>query len=304
MPGLRVLTQRLPTQARIRVVPYYTGAFGIGTGISFLIGGWAAAVGGWRATFVAGALGSTSAAILMTLATWGVPVEPDFARATQTRHPLDFRPVLHNRNVLGYILAYGGHCWELFAFRAWLPTFLLSVSAHRSAANAGLAVARWSTLVVLIGVPSSIVGAELAQRWGRNRLLRWFEVASMALGMLGGVCGGLSLESAVLAMLAYSVTITADSGALTAGMVAAAPASEQGASLAVYSMVGFGGGAMGPMLVGGVLDLGGGFNNPHAWYLGFPAMAAGSAMAAIALSAIPLPPRSTSVSVAPKLASR
>jgi MFS family permease len=304
MPGLRVLTQRLPTRARIRVVPYYTGAFGIGTGISFLIGGWAAAVGGWRATFVAGALGSTSAAILMALATWGVPVEPDFARAVQTRHPLDFRPVLRNRNVLGYILAYGGHCWELFAFRAWLPTFLLSVSAHRSAANAGLAMARWSTLVVLIGVPSSIVGAELAQRWGRNRLLRWFEVASMALGMLGGVCGGLSLESAVLAMLAYSVTITADSGALTAGMVAAAPASEQGASLAVYSMVGFGGGAMGPMLVGGVLDLGGGFNNPHAWYLGFPAMAAGSAMAATALSAIPLPPRSTSVSVAPKLASR
>jgi hypothetical protein len=52
-------------------------------------------------------------------------------------------------------------------------------------------------------------------------------------------------------------------------------------------MVGFGGGAVGPLLVGRMLDLGGGFNDPHAWYLGFPVMAAGSALAAIALSAVP-----------------
>jgi MFS family permease len=98
------------------------------------------------------------------------------------------------------------------------------------------------------------------------------------------VWGGLSFHLAVIAMLAYNVAITADSGALTAGTIAIARPYEQGATLAIYSLVGFGGGAVGPLLVGGVLDLGGGFTTPHAWYAGFAAMAAGSVLAAIAVS--------------------
>jgi len=297
MPGLRVLTQRLPARTRIRAVPYYTGAFGVGTGLSFLISGWAAARYGWQAAFVGGAIGSIGAAILMTIATWAVPVERDLELAPPGRHPLDFRPVLRNRGVLAYIVAYGGHCWELFAFRAWLPTFLRFAGGHPNGAGAALAVPRWSMLIVLIGVPSSIAGAELARHWPRDRMLRSFEASSIALSVIGAMSGNLSLACAVLAMFAYNVAITADSGALTAATVAAAPAHEQGASLAVYSMVGFGGGAAGPLLVGRALDLGGGFNHPQAWYLGFPAMAAGSALAAIALSVVP--PRTPAVARRP-----
>ena len=283
MPGLRVLTQRLGAAARVRAVPYYTGAFGVGTAASFLISGWAAARFGWRATFVAGAAGSIVGAILMILATWKVPHAPDLGSAPSTRHPLDFRPVLRNREVLAYVFAYGGHCWELFAFRAWLPAFLL-FAWRRSSASPGLEIARWSMLIVLIGVPASIIGAEFAQRGDRNRLLRWFEQGSIAAAALGAAWGRLSFHSAVIAMFVYNAAITADSGALTAGTVARARPQEQGAALAIYSLVGFGGGAVGPLLVGGVLDLGGGIGAPHAWFGGFGAMAAGSALAAIAVS--------------------
>jgi MFS family permease len=172
MPGLPVLTQRLTAAASIRAAPYYTGAFGVGTAASFLISGWAAARYGWRATFVAGAAGSIAGAILMALAAWNIPHAPDFSPASSSRHPLDFRPVLLNRAVLAYIFAYGGHCWELFAFRAWLPAFLLLAWERSNSGDPGLAIARWSMLIVLIGVPSSIIGAELAHRWSRNRLLR------------------------------------------------------------------------------------------------------------------------------------
>jgi hypothetical protein len=48
--------------------------------------------------------------------------------------------------------------------------------------------------------------------------------------------------------------------------------------------VGFVGAAIGPLTVGTALDLGGGFRNVHAWYLGFAAMGAGSALAAISMS--------------------
>jgi MFS family permease len=284
MPGLRVLTQRLTARARIRAVPYYTGAFGVGTAASFLVSGWAAARFGWQATFVAGAAGSIAGAILMALTAWNVPPAPDFSPTPSLRHPLDFRPVLRNREMLAYVFAYGGHCWELFAFRAWLPAFLLFAWARSSGGDPGLAIARWSMLIVLIGVPSSIIGAEFAQQGNRNRLLRSFEFGSIVTAAVGAIWGGLSFHLAVIAMFAYNAAITADSGALTAGTVAIAKPHEQGAALAIYSLVGFGGGAIGPLLVGGVLDLGGGLAMPRAWYGGFAAMAAGSALAAIAVS--------------------
>ncbi|MGH7985752.1 MAG: MFS transporter [Candidatus Binataceae bacterium] len=287
MPGLRILTQRLTGRARIRAVPYYTSAFGIGTALSYLISGWTAASYGWRASFMAAALASVIAAIVMLLATRGIAVEPGFEVRLSERHPLDFRPALKSRGALAYIFAYGGHCWELFAFRTWLPAFLTFAWTRTRAIGAGLAIARWSMLITLIGVPSSIVGAELAHRWTRDRLLRWFECASVVIAISGAAGGNLSFGFAVAAMFVYNTAITADSGALTAGTVAITRPEEQGATLAVYSLVGFGGGAIGPLAVGSVLDLGGGFNAGRAWYAGFAAMAIGSLLAAISISLLP-----------------
>lgn len=284
MPGLRVLTQRLGAATAVRAVPYYTGAFGVGTAVSFMVSGWASARFGWRASFVVGAAGSIAGAILMILAAWNIPSAADFNPAPSTRHPLDFRPVLRNREVLAYVFAYGGHCWELFAFRAWLPAFLLFAWERSSAGGPHLEIARWSMLIVLIGMPASIVGAEFARRGNRDRLLRWFELGSIAAAALGAGCGYMSFHSAVVAMFVYDAAITADSGALTAGTVARARPEEQGAVLAIYSLVGFGGGAIGPLLAGCALDIGGGIAAPHAWFGAFGAMAAGSALAAIAVS--------------------
>jgi len=282
MPGLRVLTGRLTGRARIRAVPYYTTAFAVGISLSFLISGWVEARYGWRAAFLAGGLGSVFGAVLALLATWGTVAQREVSGPT--RHPLDFRPVLHNRDAMAYVLAYGGHCWELFAFRAWLPTYLLFAWHRFSSADAGLALSRWSMLIVLAGVPSSIIGAESVDHESRNRWIRRFEFGAIATCGLTVVCANVSFGLALIALFAYNVAITADSGALTAGIVSAARADEQGATLAIYSLVGFLGGAIGPLLVGTVLDRGGGFGSGYAWLLGFAAMGTGSALAAVAIS--------------------
>jgi MFS family permease len=47
MPGLRILTERLPRRIRIRSVPYYTAMFGIGVSLSFWMSGWIAQRYGW-----------------------------------------------------------------------------------------------------------------------------------------------------------------------------------------------------------------------------------------------------------------
>jgi cyanate permease len=247
-----------------------------------MLSGWSAARYGWRTCFLAAGTGPVIAAALVTMATWNTaPVEFEIR---STRHPLDFRPVLRNRQAMAYVLAYGGHCWEMFAFRAWLPTFLLFAWHHYGRANAGLSVARWSMLIVLIGVPASILGAESVDSATRNRNIRWFELASIALCLLGVACLGFPLWLTLAALFAYNVAIAADSGALTAGAVVSAHPEEQGATLAVYALIGFLGAGIGPLVVGHALDLSGGFQSARSWYFGFAAMGIGSALAAAAIT--------------------
>ena len=285
MPGLRLLTTRLEKRTRIRAVPYYTAAWSLGTSVSFLMSGWVAERYGWRATFLVGGFGSLLAALLAWVATAGIPLQPDL-NVVASRHPLDFRPVMQNRKALAYIVAYGGHCWELFAFRAWLPTFLLFAWHRFSNGNAGLVLSRWSMLIILIGVPASILGAESVKHGMRSRLARRVELVCIVACMVGVVFSAVSFHLVLVALLVYNVAIMADSGALTAGAVEVATPDAQGATLAIYTLVGFVGAAIGPLAVGTALDFGGGFRNAHAWYFGFAAMGAGSVLAAIAMSAL------------------
>ena len=283
MPGLRMMTSRLAGEARIRAVPYFTTAWSVGTSISFLVSGWVAARFGWQSAYVAGGLGCIAAAAVVMAAVAGVPVQADLS-VVPRRHPLDFRPVLRNRRALAFVLAYGGHCWELFAFRAWLPTYLLFTWHRLRTAEPGVAVSRWAMLIVLIGVPASILGAESVNARTRNRTIRYFEFVSVVLCLASVLLANVSFWLALVALFVYNIAIMADSGALTAGTVAVARADEQGATLAIYSLVGFIGAAIGPLIVGHVLDLGGGFHSAHAWYFGFAAMGAGSALASVAMS--------------------
>jgi MFS family permease len=282
MPGLRILTTRLGERARIRAVPYYTTTFAVGTSLSYMLSGWVAAHSGWRSAFLAAGAGPLIAAALVTMATWNTA--PAAAAVRPKRHPLDFRPVLRNRPAMAYVLAYGGHCWEMFAFRAWLPTFLLFAWHRAGRANASLSVARWSMLIVLIGVPASILGAESADSGTRNRNIRRFQFASIALCLVGVACLGFSVWLTLAALFAYNVAIAADSGALTAGAVVSARPEEQGATLAVYALIGFLGAGIGPLIAGFALDLSGGFQSVNSWYFGFAAMGIGSALAATAIT--------------------
>ncbi|MDR3763095.1 MAG: MFS transporter [Acidobacteriota bacterium] len=283
MPGLRMLTARLSGELRIRVVPYYTTGWSVGTSLSFLLCGWIAAYHDWHGAYFAGSAGCLLAAVCAAVAVAGIPVLAQTEKVAQ-RHPLDFRPVLHNRRALALVLAYGGHCWELFAFRSWLPTYLLFAWSRFHQRAAGVIVSRWSMLIVLVGVPASILGAESANSHRRNRTIRYFEWASIVLCLASVGLSKMSFGLALAALFVYSVAIMADSGALTASTIAVASPGEQGATLAIYSLVGFAGAAVGPLVVGRVLDYGGGFRTHAAWVLGFIAMGIGSALASVAMT--------------------
>ena len=282
MPGLQLLNERLPERARLRVVPYYTATFGIGVSLSFLLSGSLVASFGWRTAFAVGAIGSGLAIALIAFATSGTAATMKQPRPQPVRHPLDLRPAFCNRDALVYIAGYFGHCWELFAFRAWLAAFLVFMIG-REAGNSATAIANhWATWIVLIGVPASIVGAEVASRGGRLLLVRAVALASVAAGVACGLASAQPFAFVLVLLFIYNVLIAADSGALTTGAVAASREGERGATLAVHTILGFIGGAVGPLAVGFALDRTGGITNAGAWTWAFVAMAVGSLMAALA----------------------
>ena len=267
MPGLKVLTDRLPQERQARAVAFYTSSFSIGTAVSYSLAGGALEWFGWRGALLFTAAGPVLS--LIALATIVAPRQPE-AAAEERGHVLDFRPVLRSRETMAYIMAYAGHGAELFAMRSWIVPFL--VFCLGSGSGRELNATLFATAIALVAVVSSIGGAELALRIGRVRLLTWVMLATFAISVAVGFSSPLPFAAVVVLCLIYSAAIQADSAALTAGAVATSPVGHRGATLAVHSTLGFGGSLFAPALVGVVLDVAAPLGGTTAWGLAFLSM--------------------------------
>ena len=267
MPGLKVLTDRLPEARQVRAVAFYTSSFSIGTAVSYSLAGGALEWFGWRGALLFAAAGPILS--LVAIATVVTPRKPE--AATEERgHVLDFRPVLRSRETMAYIMAYAGHGAELFAMRSWIVPFL--VFCLGSGSGREFDATLLATAIALVAVVSSIGGAELALRIGRVRLLTWVMLATFAISVAVGFSSPLPFAAVVVLCLIYSAAIQADSAALTAGAVATSPVGHRGATLAVHSTLGFGGSLFAPALVGVVIDVAAPLGGTTAWGLAFLAM--------------------------------
>ena len=288
MTGLRVMTDRVTGSVPSRAIAFYTGAFSVGTAISFVLSGEIASRLGWELTFGVAALGpvAAGAVALFLLASR----RPDSDHRPDT-HLLDFRPVLRNRQAMAFTLGYAGHSWELFALRGWIVAFLVFAGAQQ--AGSGLLNA---TLIAgaanLLAVPASIIGNEFAERFGRRRTILTAMILSVIAALATGFSASVSLAAAALFVILYNGFIMGDSASLTAGASAAATPGYRGATLAVHTILGFSGALFGPLVVGLALDLGGGQTSSLAWVLAFAAMGFGSLAGAAALWRLGLTPSS------------
>ncbi len=279
MPGLKALSDHVEGPAQSRYVAFYTASFGIGAAASFVLAGAITPDFGWQWTFAVNAIGSVAAALLIVAV---LPATAPSHEAPATKL-LDFRPVLRNRAAMGFILAYCGHNWELFAFRSWVVAFLVFAAANDPASAIAIDPTVIAAVLTLLGVPASILGNEAAARLGRIRLIVLITLASIALSLVLGAASGLSYGLVVALALLYGALLTGDSGAITAGSVAAAAPGQRGATLGMHAFIGFMGGVFGPATVGMVLDAAGGGGTVIGWALAIAAMGAGSAAALAAL---------------------
>ncbi len=276
MPGLRLLTDHFQGNVPSRAVAFYTSTFGLGTTGSLFLAGLLEPVG-WNWAFAAAALGPLLAGPLVFFSLSARPQQPCEAPAGMV---LDFRPVLRNRQVMGYILGYAAHCWELFGLRSWLPAFF-AFSLGLTATQGGFwfgaaALAAW---INLIGPLASIFGNEVAVRRGRKPVVLAVMAASGVLACLVGFSAPLPILVVFILMAFYFLLVMGDSAALTAGLVAAAEPGRRGVAMALHSLLGFGAGFLAPLAFGVVLDMAGGNESVTAWGFAFAALGVWSLVA-------------------------
>jgi MFS family permease len=273
MPGLRLLSDVVHGPAQSRYIAFYTSFFGIGAALSFALAGWIEPLWGWRAAFVSCAAGSLISGVMVFAS---LPAKKPAGSTHSILFPLAaWRRILSNRASSGYILGYGVHCLELFGSRAWVVAFL-SFSAGVGVAGASPWNATTIAAVVnFAAVPASILGNEMALRVGRRPWILMVMTASSLAGIGLAFSAPLHWALVVTILIAYSMLVMAESATLTAGLVATAPPELRGAAMGLYSLVGFGGGMLGPTVFGAALDLAGGQSSLFAWACGYAAIGAG-----------------------------
>ncbi|WP_315797828.1 MFS transporter [Bradyrhizobium sp. SZCCHNRI3043] len=275
MPGLKALTDRLPAGDSSRAVTLYTSSFSFGVGISFLVAQVTADKWGWPAAFVITGIGPIAMVMACALMVARRP-------ASKTGRLLNFKPVFANREALGYIFGYGAHCFELYGIRTWLVGFWTFVVAHQDAPS-WLSPVVVSFFFAIISMPASILGNEAALKFGRHRAIIAVMITSACVATIIAFNATAPAWALVLLLLIYGVTVPADSGALTAGMSAAADPNYRGATLALHSTVGFGLSALGAWGTGVALDAAGGPQSAGGWWLAFMMLAVGILMGPLAL---------------------
>jgi MFS family permease len=268
MPGLKALTDRMEGGGTARAVAFYTASFSIGTALSFLAVGELEPRLGWRWATALLALGPIASGALIALASR--PRTPEGAGQKQGAL-LDFRPVVRNRRAFAYILAYAAHSWELFAFRSWLVAYLVFAQSLQPGGMLGREwnVTAFVAVVIMLGLPASVLGNEASQRWGRRPVVIAIMITSALLACAVGFFPGLPFPLLAAVIIIYGCTVTGESASLTAGAIANTPNAMRGATLAVHSFIGFAGASAGPIVFGWMLEVGGGQDTPVAWGLAF-----------------------------------
>jgi len=264
MVGVKLLADHMGGRELSRGVAWNALTTGVAAAISYVCIDPISQTVGWRTAFVIAAI----ATILAGLIIWFLVPGSNPGRTPTREIMFDLRPVLVNRAVMAYVIAYFVHTFESVGFRSWVVAFLAYSAADQIGGTAMPAPTVIAMAMVLCGTAASFFGSELALRVGQGALVLFALIASAGLASVIGFAGANFYGLAVALVLAYGIAIYLDSAALTAGTSNSAEPLRRGTTLAIHSSIGYVGGAIGPVLIGVVLDFFGGMSQ-RAWGLAF-----------------------------------
>ena len=252
MPGLKLVADRFPSERRGRAVGYFTSAFVFGAAASTLLSGLVGSVAGWRFAIFTTAAG-TLVGTLLCLAI----LQEDRGVTRQDAGGHLRREVLRNRPALLLILAYAAHMWEQYGMRAWMAAFLAASFVHigYSKGEATGYGASLTAIIVAVGGFATGLAGMLSDRIGRTRTATAIMLLSAGCSLGFGWLMGLSPVVLVLAGVAYSFFVVAESPVLSTGLTELVPSRCVGAAMGLQTLVGFVAATASPAVFGWVLDL-------------------------------------------------
>ena len=252
MPGLRLIAERFEGNRRGAAMGLYVTAQYGANSVSLALTGLLMSGLEWRDAYL----------YVCGAAAAGLPLAVVLLRGRSLRSQpsakgrLDFT-VFRNLAASYLILGYALHALQLFAARVWLPVFLVGVLVGRGmkASDAAVEGATLGGLALMAGSVGPLMGGVISDRWGRAASASAIFALSGGCAWLIGWTAGLPLPFIVGLSAVYGWAMAADSAVYSTGIVEVTPPGNLGSTMAVQASVGLIGGAVGPVIFGGILDL-------------------------------------------------
>ena len=283
MPGLQILNARLNKVLREKYVAVYTSFFGLGTAFSFSIFGILKSYQvSWEYAFMFASITLFICAFPLLFFS-GDEVEKIQKKPYQgiIKVIIPIFSTFKNKQALPFILGYGGHTYELFGFRSWTFPCILFLANHFKTSVTDAFIANCIGLMGFLGIFASIYGAKYCIGKDRNQIMSKMGLLCFVGSILVAISFWISFWLALFLLFIYNALIVLDSGSLTTGTVINGKPEDRGVRLALHSMVGFFGGALGGPIIGFVLDNFGGQTSHLAWFLSFVCLGLGSLFSAL-----------------------
>ena len=266
MPGLRIIAHEFPNAGRGTAMGLYVTAFYTANAVSLLATGGLMNHLDWRMAYLTLALVSIATIPLVLLL---VRRSHDPAAGAGGRLQLS---VLSDPRPRKYIIGYSLHAMELYAVRVWLPALLAASLVYRGTDVEGAAVTAATVGGIALGAGSvgPVMGGAISDRFGRA-------ASAGGIFILSGVCsliiGWMIAAPWVLIVVLACIlgwATSADSSIYSTALTETAPSGRLGSTMAVQAFLGFMGGTLGPVFIGGILDI---FEGRLAWGVGFTGIA-------------------------------
>jgi len=251
-PGVMMIADRYTPRNRGRAVGFFIASTSLGYALSLGISGAVLPWGGYRIAFLLTCSGPVLGFLFawMTLASTRNKIYP-------RRRGQNFsKEVLRNKPAVLYISAYTLHSWEVLGMWAWTPAFI-SACLMLQGSDAGAAAGGGSQIVGLfhlMGMLASFTMGALSDRIGRAFMILVIAGISTVCSFIMGWTIGLPFAVIIAIGMIYAFTALGDSPVLSAGITENVDPSYLGAAFALRSFLGFGAGAIAPLVFGAVLD--------------------------------------------------
>ena len=285
--GILLVAENVPVARRGRAMGMYLAGHSLGLALALVLTGAAIPRGGYVLAFWLLASGPIVGGVLAWLAVRSTAnvVTP---RASGQRFGGE---VLKNRPAMLVIAGYTFHSWELLGMWAWTPAFLAAcfvAAGSELTRGAGLG-AYMTSLFHVTGMIASLLAGVFADRFGRTPVILVMAAVSAVCSLTFGWLIGTSLVLVLGVGLLYGFAALGDSPIYSTAITEVVAPAYRGSALALRSLLGYGAGAMAPLLFGAILDWYG-VTSPGAWGWAFVSLGvagAGAVASAVLLRRMP-----------------